>query len=264
MHEDIKIGDVVSLPEKNSLIKISGEVQDLFFYNDRCYIKIYSFFHRKPILYLLNGKGELVNVSRKKSGKRNSGADDIIKYDLDRPGNPIIPGISPARIISILLIFLFLFAYFPFNRFFSNDSYRNFLAKNYSFNELFYAVHSRINYRSDFDEYWHTPLTAWNDKNGDCEEMASIVSDYLNHQGIENYLAGLDMKGGPGHAVVFVRYANDFYIIDPTRALERSGVRKLDKAKTLTEAIRYYTTAPVNIYRIPSYDGQKEIVDTVY
>jgi predicted transglutaminase-like cysteine proteinase len=206
----------------------------------------------------------LVESKRRKRKKRHVRDDEIIPYEFDAETNSGKVKKHITKVLSIILILIFLFSYIPFEHFFPMYSYQTFLSKKFTFNELFYAVFARINYRSDFDDFWNTPLTAWNTKNGDCEEFASITSDWLSHHGIENYLTGLSIKGSfMGHAVVFIKYENGYYIIDPTRALEKSGVKKLDKASNLKEAVLLYSDLPAYIFKVPAFDGEKKIIKTV-
>jgi hypothetical protein len=234
----------------------------LYYHNDRLYLKIYSFFRRKEILYILTNKHELEKPHKIRRRKIN---DNII-YDFTKEDKDTGYKIWNIifKITAALLIVLFLFSYFPVTHFLASYSYKEFLSKKYSFEELFYAVSSRIDYQSDFDDLWNTPLYAWNKKKGDCEEMASIISDYLHNAKIENYLAGLNIKNSRmGHAVVFAKINNNFYIIDPTRAIESSGTAKINKAETLKEAILKYSSLPVYIYKVPSFEGEKSVAEII-
>jgi predicted transglutaminase-like cysteine proteinase len=265
--EKLRTGEAVSFTEKDSMIPVTGEVRKFFIRGNVRYVLIYSFFHRKNILFTLTDGNRLVRYG-KKPGKRSrhnsiDGNNDVIMYELEERDKPS-SGKPSVKFISIILILIFLFSYFPITNIFSMYDYRTFLSKDFTLNELFYAVSSRINYQSDADDFWNTPEHAWNKKFGDCEEFASITGDYLNHHGIENHLASLNVKNSfTGHAVVFVKQDGVFYIIDPTRALEKSGVKRLEKAKSLRDAVLMYAELPAYIFKIPSYEGEKKILSTI-
>jgi hypothetical protein len=264
--ENIKIGDHVTFSRKDSFLKENGEVVDFHFLNERFFIKIYSFYKRKIISYILTENLELAPI-RKKRKKKYEPAN---LYDSDEEQKaPLFIKRLLIKTVSVILIVSFILLYYPhtfFLLFSPSLKYEKFLENDYSLGELFHVVTSRMIYQSDIaGDYWDTPEYAWNKQSGDCEEFASICADYLTHHKIENYLVGLQTRDpNIGHAVVFVKLKDDFYIIDPTEALEGSGVRKIDNCKNLHDAVKQYSILPCEVYKVPTYENEKKIISYIY
>ncbi len=262
--DKIKTGDIVNLKIKKKIFKIKGEVLDIYFNNNIQYITIYSFFKRKPETFILNENSELIEINK------NS-------LNIDDQNSPVIYELTDEekkhdnkflfKAISFLTLIIFTFSIFddikyPF--FIPKFGYETFLKKNYNLKELYLTVRKRLDYAYDLgDDYWQTPEDAWKNKKGDCEEFASIIADYLTMHKINNYLVGMNTRDNKGHAVVFSVINNVFYIIDPTRAIELDGVAKLNKIKSLDDAVRLYTRDRAFIYSVPKFNGDKNITDKV-
>lgn len=267
-YKDLKIGDNIVLKEITGGINISGELRRIFFIKEKCYVVIYSFFHRKEIIYRYTRGKELLQLGKPKKKKKD--LSPIIYQSLFEPEKPKNEKARSlfSKISIIFLLIIATFCLFPpidFGFLFENESYYTFLNKNYTLNELFGTVNNRIHYRYDFDDNWMTPKSAWEIRYGDCEEFSSIVSAYLTTHKVTNYMMGLDVKNSnSGHAVVFVYKDNKYYIIDSTRALEKYGVKELKNARTLTEAVRVYTENTAEILKVPSYNGEQVVLDHVY
>ena len=67
-----------------------------------------------------------------------------------------------------------------------------------------------------------------------------------------------------GHAVVFVKLKNEYYIIDPTYALEGTGVKKINNCGNLRDAVSQYSSLPCEVYKIPSYENEKKVINYIY
>lgn len=270
---EIKIGDIKTFKLRNSPITIRGEIIKILVRHERTYIKLYSFFLRKELFYRLTKDMELVSLKRKSHNKKNIEIYPVETFygdDEIKPFNPYYEKIRNLfiKIISIILIISILLLTFPkiiIPIYRVNMTFSNFLSSTYSIEELYVVVTNKIHYRYDMGENWITPENAWNKKYGDCEEFSAIISKYLTEHDIENYLIGLSIKNrNQGHAMVFAKYKGTYYAIDPTKAVEKYGIKKLVFQRNLKESVRLYTTAPAHIFKIPSYDTEKKILGTIY
>jgi len=264
--ENLRIGDYVSFSKKGSFFKVTGEVVDFYLLNNRFYITIFSYYKREKNRFILNENLELVEPK-----KRNKNEDRIMVFkDSDENKSaPLFIKRFFIKSISLLMIVSFFFLYYPHTLFFlfsPKMSYNEFLSKNYSLNELYHVVTSRLVYQSDLaGDYWDTPEYAWEKQSGDCEEFASICADYLTHHNIENFLVGLQTKDPKvGHAVVFVELNNVYYIIDPTNALEGTGVKKIENCTSLRDAVSRYSSLPSEVYKVPSFENDKKVIYYIY
>lgn len=264
--KEIKIGDIVSFKRKGTGVKLKGEVRDCFFKDNEFYLIIYSFFERKEITFILNKKFELITPVKFLTKKNKT---SVIFYDLSKVGtgknkfSRII-----LKTISVLILITLIFTINPnlkISLVSTSFSYEEFLSKELSLNKLFLIITTRLRYKYDVGEQWMTPNFAWNNRYGDCEEYASIFSDYFTHHNIENYIIGLNLKNNyKGHAVVIAKIDKSFYIIDPTFAVESAGIRKLKKITTLRGVISQYSTLPVAAYKVPSFNGEKKVISYIY
>jgi len=269
---NIKIGDIKTFKLRNSPITIKGEITKIFVRHERIYIKLYSFFLRKELFYRLSKDMELFNLRKKISGKKIKVYPDETFYgdENTKAPNPYFEKIVKIfiKIISVILIVSILLLTFPkiiIPIYRVNMTFSSFLSTPYSIEELYSVVTNKINYRYDMSENWVTPESAWNKKYGDCEEFAAIISKYLTTQGIENYLIGMSIKNrNQGHAMVFAKHKGTYYVIDPTKAVEKYGVKALIFQRNLKECVNLYTTYPANIFKIPTYDSEKKILGTIY
>jgi hypothetical protein len=263
---DYKIGDIVTFNQKNSLMHITGEITDYFFVKNKIYLKIYSFFKRKEEYYILINDNEVV-LSRKYNRRNNHDAIVYKSLFYKKILNNDIKN-SIYKILAILIVLSFLIPFYPaVSKFLFQPkiSYEEFVNYDLSIYDLYKIITNRIYYKYDTGEFWETPKTAWNKSYGDCEEFASICSDYLTKHKIENYLIGLNIKNSnTGHAVVFAKIKNIYYMIDLTMAVEKQGIKRLDKIPSLKEAISIYSTLPVIVYKIPAFDGDKKQIETIY
>ncbi|OHD12876.1 MAG: hypothetical protein A2Y34_13105 [Spirochaetes bacterium GWC1_27_15] len=263
------IGDIISFNVENSFFKSKGEIIRIFYIKDKTYIKIYSFFHRKNIYLKILPDGEFFILKKRNKKKLDIKKNEAVLYQLNDHYNPRKNLMN--FIYKIILFLTILSLIIPHGLDFKNPfvsvefHYKDFLNKNYNIYQLYEVITTRISYRYDMGEYWKTPEEAWSYKHGDCEEFSVICSDYLNYHKIENYIVGLNLKGSLiGHAAVFVKIKDVFYIIDLTKALEHQGIKKLQKAKTLKDAIKEYSTLPVNIFQVPKFSNDKIVIDTIY
>ncbi|HOF01702.1 MAG TPA: hypothetical protein PK385_06355 [Spirochaetota bacterium] len=58
--------------------------------------------------------------------------------------------------------------------------------------------------------------------------------------------------------MVFAKFKGTYYAIDPTKAVEKLGVKKLIFQRSLKECVKLYTAAPAHIFKIPTYDSEKK------
>jgi len=264
IHPDYNIGDIVTFKKKKSFFNITGEIKGIVILNGKTYLKIYSFYNRKEEIYILTKHSELILIKKMVEPldyeKRNEVNDNKFSYEILNK--------FAVKIFAVLIIISLVIPYTPkfvTNLFVPRLSYTDFISKNISIYEVYKIITDRMAYRYDRDEFWETPKTAWVKKFGDCEEFASICSDYLTKHKIENYLVGLNIKNSNiGHAVVFAKINNFYYMLDLTRAVELDGIKRLDKTKDLREAVLKYSTLPVTIYKIPDKDGKKEVLSYIY
>lgn len=261
-----KKGEIVSLKIKSKKIKIKGEIRQLFIENNKIYITLYLLFNRKEQTFILNKDLELIDIKKEHKIKNTVSLIELSKNDEIKPKRKIIKLLKKA--IAALILISLILTINPLIRIPSistSFSYEEFLKKEYSIYSLFQTVVTRIKYRYDVGEQWVTPENAWDNRYGDCEEFAGIISDYFHFRGIENYLVGINFKNSrQGHAVVFVRINNKLYIMDPTFALEPLGIREFKKAKDLNDAVRQYTKLPAYLYKVPVQDGQKQMIKRIY
>lgn len=259
----INIKDIVNLKIKKNFFKIHGEVLDIAIIDNIRYITIYSFYTRKPEKFIINENMELIKINKKSFINDTDSDINFYKYSNKetKQSKKFFFKIIAFITLSIFIYSIFNNIKYPF--FIPKITYSTFLNNNYNLKKLYLTVRKRLDYVYDFDDYWQTPDYAWKNKKGDCEEFASIISDYLNKHQINNYLVGMNTKDNKGHAVVFAAIDNIYYIIDPTRAIEIDGVARLDKIKTLKDAVRIYTDEQAYIYSIPKFNGDKNIIDRV-
>jgi hypothetical protein len=262
----IKVGDTRLFKKEGALFRTRGEIREIFIHEELCYIRLYLFFWRKEELFILNGRARLVK------------ADELHERDINYPVyyKDIHEGTAEPkhfwetikRVMGALILITFILTINPNIKIpteSSQLSYDEFLKKNYNIYELYNAVTSRIKYRYDVGENWYTPKYAWDQRSGDCEEFANIIADHLTRHGIESYVVGLQFKYMPsGHAVVIAKIKDSYYFIDPTFASEPLGIKEYKNAKTLAEVTRKYSSSPASIYKIPSINGEKIMIRTVF
>ncbi len=268
--EKLNIGDIVSFKSKNfSFINIKGEVKDFYFKKNRFFLKVYSYYKREEITFILSKDLKLIDTSKLKKRKKTNLESSYYYYNYSKSG-PIEKNNRNLsfKAFALIIAVIFLLTTIPdFKLSFVSTSYEynEFLKKKLSIYKLYSIVTKRINYMPDINDEWMSPQFAWDNRFGDCEEYANIISDYLNHHTIENYVTGLNLKNkSEGHAVIFVKKDNIFYILDPTRAVEEMGIKKLNNINALKDAIRLYSSLPVSIYKVPSKNYEKEIIETIY
>ncbi len=267
---EIETGDIISFNIRNSgLMKISGEVRNFYFDNSRFVITVYDFFRREEKSFILDKNLKLVDPAKIKKIKRKNTRHSVhIPYNVEADSKKEGQKKTFVKIFSALVIIVFLFTSVPGLRISfipTSYNYREFLSKKFSIYQLYNVVTSRLNYKPDVYDEWMTPDYAWTFKTGDCEEYANIISDYLNHHGVKNYVVGLNLRHqAVGHAVVFAKIGGFFYMIDPTRAVETAGIKKLANVNSLRDAVKIYSTLPVDIFKIPSVNYEKVVVDTIY
>jgi predicted transglutaminase-like cysteine proteinase len=260
--DSLQIGEPVELPlkGKNSLVK--GELRQIYEKRNKIYLAIYSFSQRKEIIYRINSRKELILQKKRPWFK-------IRPFQLtSHSENSVFSKITgflfyPVAVILILALIVTSFPEIP-NNFKKGITYQEFLDRKMNFYQLFTAINAQLSYRYDLSENWMTPEDAWGRKTADCEEYSAICSDYLNRRGIENYLIGITFGDRQGHAVVFARDPDEknFYILDLTRALEKWGVKKL-KADTLADAVKVYTQKDAYHFKIPSKNGEKQLINII-
>ena len=135
----------------------------------------------------------------------------------------------------------------------------------FTLQELYETIRKRMSYRSERDDNWLTPASAWDLGWGDCEEFAAICSAYLTAHNHENYMIGLtEIEKDIGHAVVFIKENDVYTIIDLNRAVESFGIKNLPECRTLKEAVARYSDLPAYILAIPITDGEKQVEGIIY
>ena len=261
-----QIGDVVTFPLKDSFFNITGEIRRVINFNEKTIIKIYDFFSRKEKFYYLTENKEFLLL--KKLKKRDNKNKPII-YDFENKTEYIFKNKIIVSIIILLILLSIVSSYFIYLRFpdfiTSSATYEKFLNKKMSITDLYKTVTDRISYRYDLGEKWLKPKTAWDTRYGDCEDFSVVTSDYLNFHKIENYIVGVYFPGNStGHAMVIAKTENTFWVIDLTRAVEQAGYKKFINIKNIEEIIKKYTQLNAEIFKIPSYDGEKEKIGVIY
>lgn len=262
--KQLEIGSIVSFPQTGFRLPVKGEVRDYYFEGHLFYIIIYCFFTRKDRLFILTRDLRLVTPSLYFTKKDNS----PVIYEYEGADHEPIKERKAAKItkkiIIVIILITFVLSIIPDLKIpnaINSLSYDDFLNQDLSLNELYIAITGRLRYRYDLQDEWMTPHYAWKNKYGDCEEFASIFSEYLSKHNIENYLTGLDSRNYPGgHAVVFAVVDGIYHMIDPTGAIEPAGIKALPKVTSLQEAVRKYNRTPAAIYKVPAQNGEKQVL----
>lgn len=255
--KSLSVGDEVSFKKSGSHRSVKGELRRLAATNENCLITIYSYFDRKEHTFSINSNLELYKTEI----LEENGSDELVYYDLSkgRGASGRLRWLA-ERVMLFLLLFSLVAPLLPEIKLHDvNYSYAEFLEKSFSLSRLYDVVTTRIRYTYDADDTWLTPAFSWQLRQGDCEELALIYSDYLTHNNIESYVVGLYYNDRPaGHAVVFARYEGSFYMIDLTKAIEALGIRKLKEMTTLEEAVRYYKAHGATVFKVPEYNSDKK------
>lgn len=261
--EELKIGEVRTFSIKKKMFKITGEIREIKSLDGRTFVSIYQLFNRAEKLFLIDENCHLIELKKRKRKylKQNIRlSEDFDNKNQYKTINKII-----SKILILIIILSILLTINPQIRLPTKKiEYQVFLERKYKLPELLRVVNKNILYQYDLNEYWYTPENAWKMGRGDCEEMSAIISDYLNHHNIENYLAGLSIKkSNQGHAVVFTKYKGDFFILDATGAVEKEKLKLLSNVSTIIEAVKVYDNAIVPIFSVPKYNGNKNVVEWI-
>lgn len=259
--DTLSIGDEVSFKKKGSPKAVRGELRRLAATNEICLITIYSYFARAELTYRIDHNLELF----KPEEPVENGSDELVYYDLSRSSGDGVVRRWIERIVLFVLLFSLIAPFIPELKLREvNYSYSAFLEHSFSLNELYDVVYNRVRYTYDAEDIWLTPRFSWQLRQGDCEELSVVYADYLRQRGIVTYIVGLYFRGrAKGHAVVFVDYEGDFYMVDLTKAVERMGIRRFKDVRTLSEAVSFYEAQTVTVYDIPGFNGDKRMLYNV-
>lgn len=229
---------------------------------------IYSFFYRKDMGFILTRDLKLAkpDFAEKKEYKEPVMYAELL--DSDEPYRPNKRADLFKKAIVWILLIAFLLTSIPGIKIpnsLNTLTYDEFMKEDLSLEELFITITGRLRYRYDIQDEWTTPRYAWENKFGDCEEFASLICEYLNTRNVENYLVGLRARHyDSGHAVVFIKTNEGFFIIDPTGAVESAGIKRLKGITTLKDAVRIYDYEPSPVYKVPERNGEKEVLFYVF
>lgn len=267
--EKISFDEPVSLRNRKTGLYVSGYVREYFFSDindgeELFYISIYCFNTRTERLFILDKELYLnpadlsLNETEEADINMNDDAPESAPGQLFRP--------AFIRIVLFITVVSIITGGVDFSSFTPsvNISYDSFLKKNYSFESLAGVVYNRLKYTSDYTDLWHTPEFAWNNRFGDCEEYAGIITEYLNRHGIAAWIIAVNLKRGSAHAMTIAYHNDHYYIIDPLRSAERSRVRKFNKNMKLSDIISLYSFEKPSFYRIPELNGDKTPIQLDY
>jgi hypothetical protein len=263
--DDLKTGSVYRLSRSDSIFPLHVEILRIEISEEANYIIVYNLFSRKEEKYIYSNDGTFSSHEKTDLSKK---LESPVEYNWSK-GRIQLNAIKTfsGKIITVLLISIMVLTInpgFSMKCRYSSLQYYDFLESDLTIPGLYKVVTTRLSYRYDTDEEWLYPETAWNSSYGDCEEYAVLFAMWCRHNSIECHIIALnDPKRANGHAVAFARSEGWWFMLDGTRAIERSGFRRLN-VPGLKEAIKLYSTRSAVEYDIPRYNGDKRVIATYW
>ncbi len=135
--------------------------------------------------------------------------------------------------------------------------YEDFLHRDMSLPQLVSTVATRVDYRTDLEDYWSAPMDVWESRLGDCEDHAMVISRYLAEHEVPHTVLGISLTEElQGHVVVVAETESGPVLLDPTRATAPTGLRRFEGGTPLRDIVREYAVLPAAVYGVVPEPGR--------
>ncbi|MFW5729541.1 MAG: transglutaminase-like cysteine peptidase, partial [Spirochaetota bacterium] len=241
-------GEFVELPRAGGDGVIRGLVHDIRHVHGNTRVSIYSYATRSVAEYRLDRRGRLHPLG---AGHEADDERPRLGAPTRRDGRarhrhpPVAPGSAevhegeepespegPERrrwaapmVLALVASTLAFVIIFPFIQgavaelSTSGMGYQDFLQREMSLSQLVSTVATRVDYRTDLEDYWSAPIDVWGSRMGDCEDHAMVISRYLAEHDVPHTVLGLSLTDElQGHVVVVAETESGPVLLDPTRA----------------------------------------------
>lgn len=136
-------------------------------------------------------------------------------------------------------------------------SYESFLEREMSLPRLVSTVATRVDYRTDLENYWSAPMDVWASRLGDCEDHAMVISRYLAEHDVPHTVLGISLTEElQGHVIVVAETESGPVLLDPTRATAPTGIRRFEAGTPHRDIVREYAVLPAAVYGVLPEPGR--------